>query len=102
MAFAPGPSMGSARDDCAAVPIDAQHVLIIGGLDASDKALATTEVLDVAAMEFALGPTMPARRSECAATRLDVAGRRPRILVIGGYDGRRNLSNTLVLAADDA
>jgi hypothetical protein len=99
MAFALGPSMSSVRNECAAVRVDAQHVLFIGGQDASGTALATTELLDVATMEFAPGPTMPAGRSGCAAIRLDVAGGRPRILVIGGDNGGRCLSTTLVLAA---
>jgi len=83
MSFAPGPSMSSQRDGCAAVPVDAQHVLIIGGRDTSESALATTELLDVAALEFSPGPTMQTGRNRMAAVRLGAAEEQ-RILVIGG------------------
>jgi hypothetical protein len=98
MTFAPGPSMGSARSFCAAVPVDARHVLVIGGRDSVPAASSTTELLDVATMEFVPGPTMQAARIGAAAARLDTA-EGPRILVVGGHDGRTPLSTTEVLAA---
>jgi hypothetical protein len=97
MAFAPGPSMGSARQHCVAVAVDAQHVLVLGGQDSTGM-LATTELLDVAALEFSPGPAMQARRFGSAAARLDTA-EGPRIIVVGGHDGRTQLSTTEVLAA---
>jgi hypothetical protein len=104
MAFAPGPSMGSARWQCAAVAVDARHVLVLGGNGSAGTKSATTELLDVAMMEFAPGPTMQARRADFAAARLDTA-EGPRILVAGGYDGQTPLSTTEVLtnaaAAED-
>jgi len=95
MAFAPGPSMGSARCYCVALQVDAEHVLVIGGEDSSSMLLATTEHLDMATMEFAPGPTMQTARSNIAAVRLDAAEEAPRILVLGG-----GLSSTEVLAID--
>jgi hypothetical protein len=98
MSFAPGLSMGSARSFCAAVPVDAQHVLVLGGRDSSDTALATTELLDVATLIFSPGPAMQARRVGLAAVRLDTA-QGPRILVVGGANWPTPLSTTEVLAA---
>jgi hypothetical protein len=95
MAFAPGPSMSSARFFCAAARVDAQHVLVVGGQDSANTALATTELLDVAAMEFSPGPAMQAGRTGVAAAQLDTAGEDARILVLGS-----NLSSTEVLAVD--
>jgi hypothetical protein len=77
------------------VPVDARHVLVIGGRDSANTRLATTELLDVATMEFSPGPTMPNARSGVAAARLDAAEGAPRILVVGG-----GLSTTTMLAVD--
>jgi hypothetical protein len=96
MAFAPGPSMASARSWCAAAAVDAQHVLVIGGLDSLGTSLASTELLDVAMMEFAPGPTMLTARHSCAAVRLDAAGEAPRVLVVG-----RPTPATDMLAAEE-
>jgi hypothetical protein len=93
MAFAPGPSMGSTRSFCAVVPVDAQHVLVVGGEDSENTPLATTELLDVATMEFSPGPAMPNSRTGIAALRLGAAEAEPRILVLGGR------KSTMVLAA---
>jgi hypothetical protein len=95
MSWAPGPSMRSARAYCAAVQVDAQHVLVIGGNGSATTVLATTEVLDVAMMEFAPGPTMPSARSGIAAARFDAAEGAPRILVVGG-----GVTTTAVLSVD--
>jgi hypothetical protein len=95
MAFAPGPSMGSARCYCTAVQVDAEHVLIIGGEDSSSTALATTELLDVVTMAFEPGPAMQTARSSIVAVRLDAAEEETRILVLGG-----GLFSTEVLAVD--
>jgi len=100
MAFAPGPSMGSARWVCAAVQVDAQHVLIVGGKGSSYTPLSTTELLDVGMMEFSPGPAMRTPRWGCAGARLDAAEAR-RILVVGGYGSGGALSTTEVLAAEE-
>jgi UDP-N-acetylglucosamine:LPS N-acetylglucosamine transferase len=97
MAFAPGPPMSSARWFCAAVPVDARHVLVIAGQESATTELATTELLDVATMEFSPGPTMLNARGGVAAVRLDAAGEEPRILVLGGSDGQTPFSTTEVL-----
>jgi len=76
--------MSSERSFCAAVSVDARHVLLIGGKNESEKAVATTELLDVATMEFAPGPAMRTARYSCAAVRVDVTNEQPRVVVIGG------------------
>jgi len=99
MSFAPGPSMGSTRRFCATVPVDAQHVLVVGGKNESSSTLlatmATTELLDVAMLEFSPGPTMQCSRSGSAAACLDDVGDGRRILVLGGFG-----STTEMLAVD--
>jgi hypothetical protein len=99
MAFAPGPTMGSARWECAAVAVDAQHVLIIGGEDSTDTVLATTELLDVATMAFSAGPDMRTARQGSVAVRLDAAGEQPRILVVGG---KCMMTDDASLGSDDS
>jgi hypothetical protein len=87
--------MGSARYECAAVHVDARHVLVIGGQEPRNTALATTELLNVATMEFEPGPTMQTPRGSVAAVCLGAAEEEPRILVLGEY-----LSTTELLAID--
>ena len=48
MEFEAGPTMEIARGDCAAVPLDADRVLVIGGYD-NGTYLNTTEILAAAA-----------------------------------------------------
>mmetsp|Transcript_6116 Transcript_6116/g.21617 ORF Transcript_6116/g.21617 Transcript_6116/m.21617 type:complete len:145 (+) Transcript_6116:1-435(+) len=98
MAFAPGPSMRSARWRCAALAVDAQHVLVLGGRDSENTPLATTELIDTVTMEFSPGPVMQARRAEFAAARLDTA-QGPRILVVGGRDGQTKWTTEVLAAA---
>jgi hypothetical protein len=90
--------MISARSECAAVPVDARHVLIIGGWDSSitSTVSATTELLDLATMEFVPGPTMQTARGGPAAVLLDAA----RILVIGGHDVDDDFATTELLATE--
>ncbi|KAJ1462832.1 hypothetical protein M885DRAFT_609872 [Pelagophyceae sp. CCMP2097] len=94
MTFTPGPSMAYEREGRTVVVLDehrimlgalslrgsefAQHVLIIGGEEAEDTTLATTELLDAATMEFAPGPAMLAGRDRFAAIRLDAERARRR------------------------
>mmetsp|Transcript_585 Transcript_585/g.1898 ORF Transcript_585/g.1898 Transcript_585/m.1898 type:complete len:108 (+) Transcript_585:1-324(+) len=68
--------MGSARGGCAAVPVDAHHVLVISGQDSSITRSATTELLNIAMMESAPGPALRVGRCGCAAAQLDAARRR--------------------------
>jgi hypothetical protein len=98
MAFAPGPSMGSERYGCAAVPIDAQHVLVISGYNSGYQVLNTTEIFDVLMMEFSPGPAMQDGRNSIAAARLETA-QGPRIIRIAG--GTTFSSTTEVLAFED-
>jgi hypothetical protein len=79
------------------VAVDALHVLVLGGYDSAGTELATTELLDVAALEFSPGPAMQAGRYNFAAARLDTA-EGLLILVVGGIKGRTHLSTTEVLA----
>jgi hypothetical protein len=88
-------TMGLARRYCAAVQVDAKHIIVIGGQDSSSTPLATTELLDVATMAFEPGPTMQTARSNIAAIYLDAAEEEPRIIVLGGGE-----STTEVLALD--
>ena len=50
MQFEAGPTMQRARYACAAVPLDADRVLVIGGYNSGSN-LASTEILGAAANE---------------------------------------------------
>ena len=50
MEFEAGPTMEKARGGCAAIPLDADRVLVIGGCD-NGTHLNTTEILAAAADE---------------------------------------------------
>jgi len=82
MSFMPGPKMNSARWGCAAVKIDGNRILVIGGR-VGNWSLQTTEVLDCATMTFSPGPRLGTRRQGCAAVSLS----NRRVLVIGGREG---------------
>jgi hypothetical protein len=80
-----GPTMGSAREGCAAVQLDARRVLVVGGSDeyvSYAGSLDTTEILDLEAMRFSAGPTMLSKRFGCAVVALGAR----RVLVAGGGD----------------
>ncbi|CAK9066503.1 unnamed protein product [Durusdinium trenchii] len=87
-----GPKMGTRRNACAAVRLDAQRLLIIGGSDDASE-LDSTEVLDLERMVFSPGPRMGTRRNACAASLID----HHRLLVIGGSDGCSDLESTELL-----
>ena len=74
MTFTPGPSMRSKRYDCAAVPLDARHRLVIGGRYENFK-LKKTEILDIETMEFRDGPEFNEGRSGFGAVDDEAAGR---------------------------
>ncbi|KAJ1447421.1 hypothetical protein M885DRAFT_575984 [Pelagophyceae sp. CCMP2097] len=88
MTFAPGPKMGlgqrAVRYGCAAVKLDSNRVLVVGG---DDKRTPMTEIFDVEKMAFSWGPTMLVRRYGCTAVKLDDR----RVVVCGGNDGSRCL-----------
>jgi spermidine synthase len=90
--------MSSPRSDCAAVKVDARHVLVIGGQDSAYARLASTELLDVATMEFEPGPALRTGRYACACVKLEAATG-PRIVVVGGSDGT-DLASTEVLSLE--
>ena len=84
MTFEPGPQMLSSRRGCAAVVLDACHILVIGGGNVFGSSLDTREVLETGTITFAPGPSMQTQRCGCAAVLLP--GER-RVLVVGGLDG---------------
>merc|ERR1740139_989584 len=114
MSFTQGPDMIMDREGSAAIKLDGNRVLVVGGFreafddespgrDDEDRegelvATATTEVLDLTTMSFRLGPEMISSRAYCA-----VAWLGPRhILVLGGVpdsdlDGLGRLDKTEVL-----
>ncbi|KAJ1451356.1 hypothetical protein M885DRAFT_570081 [Pelagophyceae sp. CCMP2097] len=96
MAFTGGPDMPTVRFGCAAVQIDGNRVLVVGGADYDDKALNTTEIFHLSTLTFAPGPDMQTARFGCAAVALDAR----RVLVVGGHDDASELSSTEILSLD--
>ena len=99
MQWTPGPEMSSARGGCTAVRVSPRRCLIIGGDNAQDGPMATTEVLDVETMEVENGPSLQTRRNGCAAVLLNEP---ERVLVLGGNDGNTYLATMEVLASEEA
>jgi hypothetical protein len=83
MTFTAGPDMLTPRSGCAAVQIDADRVLVVGGVDADDEYLNMTEIFHLSTGTFTPGPDMQSARGHCAAVALDAR----RILVVGGDNG---------------
>jgi hypothetical protein len=96
MAFTAGPNMLARRDGCAAVQIDADRVLVVGGMNEDDETLNTTEIFHLATLTFTPGPDLQSARSYCAAVALDAR----RILVVCGFDGTSRLSTTEIFSLD--
>jgi hypothetical protein len=97
MAFTDGPNLLAKRRGCAAVLIDADRLLVVGGCSGIGRGwLNTTEILHLSTRTVTPGPTMQSARSNCAAVALDAR----RILVVGGFDGRSYLSTTEILSLD--
>lgn len=95
MAWAPGPTMSVRRGACAAVVLDADRLLVLGGNE-GDSSFGTTEVLDfrdIRKLSFSPGPRLTTQRRECTAILLDAE----RLLVLGGYDGAHFLNTTEIL-----
>ncbi|KAJ1459202.1 hypothetical protein M885DRAFT_613725 [Pelagophyceae sp. CCMP2097] len=81
MAFAAGPDMLTARYCHAAVQMDGNRLLVVGGRDGDGEDLNTTEIFQLASLTFTPGPNM-------------------QILVVGGYDGESKLSTTEIFSLD--
>jgi len=96
MEFSPGPRMLTRRLGFAAVQLDAERVLVVGGTDSADNALNTTEIFHLATRTFTPGPDMQSARSYRSAVALDAR----RILVVGGYGGACSLATTEILSLD--
>ncbi|KAJ1459185.1 hypothetical protein M885DRAFT_511678 [Pelagophyceae sp. CCMP2097] len=82
-----GPSLRMARYDHAAVRVDAENLMVIGGFN--KRTLATTEIMSLedAATNpwlFKPGPSLPSPRMACAAVLLKDE---KTVLVIGGGEG---------------
>jgi len=83
------------REGCAAVKIDAERALVIGGFDGSNS-LNTTEILNYGTGCFAPGPKMRVARWGCAAVKVNDK----QIIVIGGRVGNESLNSTEILDID--
>ena len=89
--FSEGPDMNERREAAAAVKLDDDHILVIGGRSTYigyGEANASTEILDTKSMTFSAGPSMATRRQRPAAVKL-IDGR---VLVLGGlnFDNARD------------
>lgn len=87
--------------DGAVAPVwdDLDSVLLVGGLATAERPLRTTEIFNARSLQeegyrmkqtHKPGPDMRERRWGCATAWIDVS----RIIVIGGFNGRRYLSST--------
>mgnify|MGYP000485568412 CR=1 FL=1 len=96
--MAAGPNMLTGRLGCAAVAIDADRVLVVGGIGGGFP-FNTTEILHLSTLTLTPGPNMQSARNGCAAVALDAR----RILVVGGYDGGSTVSqsSTEIFSLDD-
>jgi hypothetical protein len=85
--------MNSARSghSCCYLPY-LHKIIIIGGLDNSNTALASTEFFDLSTQQFEPGPSLHMRRSGHTAT-LAAGGRT--LFVIGGMEKYTNVLNTV-------
>ena len=78
-------SMTCPRDEHAAALLDAEHVLVAGGVDSSYQALATSELFSLKSLEFkAMSPLVRARFNHTLTALED-----GRVLVIGGQQKYR-------------
>jgi hypothetical protein len=84
--------MQSARDNCAAVALDARRFLVIGGYN-SRSYFSSTEILSLDTMAFAPGPAMATPHYGSAAVALD----EHRVMVAGGGSGSGPLNTTEIL-----
>lgn len=91
-AFARGPRLNSQRRECAAIMLDSNRLLVVGGYDGSHF-LNTTEILDLKANQFAAGPRMNIRRAAPAIAMMKTG----HVLVVGGKNAFGCLESTEVL-----
>jgi len=98
MASTAGPNLLAHRPDCAAVLLDADCALVVGGssLFVDEMNLNTTEILHLSTLTLTPGPKLQSTRSGCAAVALDAR----RILVVGGQSDSICLSSTEILSLD--
>jgi len=85
-----GPSLQTARYGGAAVLLEGNRVLVVGG-EKSEKS--TTEILCLNSMAFTRGPCMATPRRGCAAVALDDF----RVLLAGGHSSVGYLNSTDIL-----
>jgi len=92
MSFRSGPRLSSQRRECAAVMLDADRLLVVGGYDGSHF-LNTTEILDVENNKFVPGPRMQSRRASPAIAVLKTG----HVVVVGGKNASGCLDTCEVL-----
>jgi hypothetical protein len=83
--FTAGPSMATPRTGHAAVPLANHKILIVGGVDSNERALATAEIYDPSSNQLAPTTSMHTARVARAAVVLQDG----RVLVTGGGDSGR-------------
>jgi hypothetical protein len=66
MVFTAGPNLLTGRYGCAAVQIDADRVLLVGGMDDDDETLNTMEIFHLATLTSTPGPDLVRRRHRAA------------------------------------
>lgn len=93
--FTPTGSLGAARADHVAIPLENGKVLIAGGLGPGWTFLASAEIYDPVAGRFSPTGSMTTARESHAAVRLPDG----RVLVVGGHNGQRR-SLTLLASAE--
>ncbi|MGZ3474075.1 MAG: Kelch repeat-containing protein [Polyangiales bacterium] len=82
-------SLATGRYQHAAQPIDATHVMVIGGQDQVGNALSSTEIYDAATSGWTAGAPLSIVRDTPVTGALSDG----RILVVGGHQGGTTLSN---------
>ena len=87
--FEKGPAMLTPRWGACAARLDPNRILVVGGWDSVDTALATTEILDARTMVFTPGPPMTESRFGCTASQIPYPFQRSevRVLIAGGCKG---------------
>mmetsp|Transcript_19456 Transcript_19456/g.65733 ORF Transcript_19456/g.65733 Transcript_19456/m.65733 type:complete len:392 (-) Transcript_19456:851-2026(-) len=90
--FSNGPDLAKGITEFAAVTLDADRVLVVGGINGAGEYPTATEILTLSTLTLSPGPTFSGR-SGCAAVQIDA----DRVLVVGGNDGAAQLATTMVL-----
>merc|ERR1719469_1647002 len=98
MTSTPGPEMSFPRYYCSAVMLHDDRVLVIGGVNNTDRNLSTTEVLDLTSVTSSPGPEMNEARSGTSAVLLPEDGG---VLVMGGKgNDTRDLASTRLASTE--